>query len=363
MHLENFADGAARQFSQLSARVDLLDVIRSLAGLKTRGDLGPAFEVSREIARITGRSASGVFVPPAALAGRHRRDLVVGTPTAGGHTVETQLRGFVDLLRPRAKVLAAGATLLPGLVGKVAIPRQTGAASAYWVGEGDAPTKSQQAFDQIPMEPRTVAAFTDISRKMLLQSSLDVQNFVGQDLTAAIALAVDAAALNGAGGTQPTGLLSQSGVLTQTIAGAAPTWAEIVGFETKVAVEDADAEQAAYLTTPSVRGHLRRISKVVGENGFIWEAAADRQADGTMNGYRAFVSSNAPQALGAGDDEHAIIFGNWSDLIIGMWGVLDLMVDPYSNSAAGGVRIVAMQDVDVAVRHPESFCVGQYTPA
>jgi Phage capsid family len=51
----------------------------------------------------------------------------------------------------------------------------------------------------------------------------------------------------------------------------------------------------------------------------------------------------------------AILFGNFQDLIIGMWGSLDLMVDPYTGSTAGTVRVVTLQDVDVAIRNVESF--------
>ncbi|MEZ7686630.1 phage major capsid protein, partial [Neisseria flavescens] len=50
-----------------------------------------------------------------------------------------------------------------------------------------------------------------------------------------------------------------------------------------------------------------------------------------------------------------LIFGNWSDLMIAHWGVLDVIVDPYTKSTAGAVRITTLQDVDIAVRHVESF--------
>lgn len=361
MHYQDFqADAEQRQFDRLVGQVDLLGTIRYLAGLKNAPDMGATFELSQEIAKRTGRRANGVFIPHVALM---RRDLTVGTASAGGHTVQTTLRGFVDMLRPRAKVLQAGATLLPGLVGNVAIPRQTAAATAYWVSESEAPTESQQAFDQIAMSPKTVAAFTDMSRKLLLQSSIDVQNFVGQDLTASIALAIDGAALNGAGGTQPTGLLGTAGVLSQTIAGSAPTWAEVVNMETKVAAESADEPTSAFLMTPAVRGSLNKTEKVADTGEFIWDNTRIDGADGRLAGYRAFVSSNVPQNLGAGTNEHAMIFGNWSDLVVGLWGVLDLMVDPYTGSTTGAVRVIAMQDVDVAVRHAQSFCKAQYAPA
>jgi HK97 family phage major capsid protein len=52
-----------------------------------------------------------------------------------------------------------------------------------------------------------------------------------------------------------------------------------------------------------------------------------------------------------------MLFGNFSDLIIGQWGVLDVLVDPYTLGTSGGIRIRVIQDVDVAIRHAESFAV------
>ncbi|MGF6348983.1 HK97 family phage major capsid protein [Variovorax sp. W2I14] len=76
-----------------------------------------------------------------------------------------------------------------------------------------------------------------------------------------------------------------------------------------------------------------------------------------MNGYRAAVTNAVPSniAKGTGTDLSALIFGNFADLVIGMWGGLDLMVDPYTHSTTGTVRVTALQDVDVGVRNVESF--------
>jgi HK97 family phage major capsid protein len=244
--------------------------------------------------------------------------------------------------------------MLTGLQGNVAIPRQTGAGTAYWVAESSAPTESQQAFDQVTMSPKTVGAFTDISRKLLAQSSLDVEALVQQDLATVLGLAIQQAAINGTGASnQPSGLLT---LITPSVAGGtdglAPTWAHIVELESDVSVANADIGTLSYLTNAKVRGKLKGTSKVSGQNGFVWEGG-----DTPLNGYRAAVTNGVPSNLtkGTGTNLSAIIYGNFADLLIGMWGTLDLMVDPYSLSTSGTVRVVALQDVDVAVRHAESF--------
>ena len=309
-------------------------------------------DVSDAVSKKLGKQARGFMLPLEV----QQRDLVVGTASAGGNLVATDLLAgsFIDVLRNAMVLPGLGAQMLTGLVGNIAIPKQTGAATAYWVAESNAPTESQQTIAQVTMSPKTVGAYTEISRKLMLQSSLDVEAMVQSDLASVLGLAIQQAAINGSGASnQPSGLLT---LITPSVAGgtdgAAPTWAHIVELESDVAVANALVENMAYLTNAKVRGKLKTTSKVSGQNGFVWE-------DGTtpMNGYRAAVTNAVPSNLtkGSGSNLSAVIFGNFRDLLIGMWGGLDLMVDPYSGSTSGTVRIVALQDVDVAVRYTESF--------
>lgn len=349
---------------RLASRVDVIDALRVMAGIENphNPDLSPLSEFNREMERQTGRRANGVFVPHQALV---KRDLSVsGSPYAGAAAVATETLGgkFIEMLRPRSRVLDAGATVIGGLTGNVAIPRQTGTASAYWVTEGNAPTESQPAFDQIPMSPKTVGAFTDITRKLLLQSSVPMQNIVMGDLMAVIGEAIDRAALRGTGGAQPTGLWNTNGINPQTIAGPKPTWAEIVSMGTKVGLSTDNAGAAAYMITTAVRRDLMLTEKVANTGAMIYES--DRLGgDGTIGGMKALVSDTLPTNLGAGTNEHGIFCGIWSDLVIGLWGAVDLSLDPYTHSSSGGLRITAFQDVDIACRRPQSFCQASYAPA
>lgn len=309
-------------------------------------------ECSDAVAGKMGKAARGFFVPVEV----QHRDLVAGTPTAGGNLVATDLLAgsFIERLRNAMVIDRLGARMLTGLVGNIAIPKQTGAATAYWVAENSAPTESQQTIGQVTMSPKTVGAFTDISRRLTMQSSLDVEAMVQNDLAMVLGLAIQQAAINGTGANnQPTGILTAiSATQIGGANGGAPTWAHIVGLESDVAVANADVGTLGYLTNAKVRGKLKTTSKVSGQNGFIWEGG-----DTPLNGYRAAVTNGVPGNLTKGDgtDLSAIIFGNFADLVIGMWGSLDLMVDPYTGSAAGTVRVVALQDVDVALRNAESF--------
>jgi len=311
-------------------------------------------ECSEAVGDKLGREARGFYVP----ADVQQRDLTVGTANAGGHTVSTDLlaSSFIDLLRNKMAVMEMGAQMLTGLNGNIAIPRQTGGATAYWVAESGAPTESAAAFDQVTMSPKTVGAFSDISRKLLLQSSIDIEGFVRNDLATVLALAIDLAAINGSGSSnQPTGIINTSGIgdVAGGTNGLAPTYAHMIELETDVAVANADVGSLGYLTNAKVRGKLRGTEQFSSTNGMpVWGEGNE------MLGYRAMVSNQVPSNLTKGSSSgvcSAIIFGNWADLIIGQWGTLDLTVDPYTNSTSGTLRVVALQDIDIAVRHAVSF--------
>ena len=310
-------------------------------------------ECSDAVAVKLGKQARGFMLPYEV----QTRDLVAGTASAGGNLVATNLLAgsFIEALRNAMVLPGLGTTMLTGLVGNIAIPKQSGAGTAYWVAENSAPTESQQTLAQVTMSPKTVGAFTDISRRLTLQSSIDVEAMVQSDLATVLGLAVQQAAINGSGAAnQPSGLLT---LITPSVIGGtnglAPNWGHIVELESDVAVANALVDNMAYLTNAAVRGRLKTTSKVSGQNGFIWESG-----DTPVNGYRAAVTNAVPSNLTKGTSSgvcSALIFGNFRDLVIGMWGGLDLMVDPYSGSTAGTVRVVALQDVDVAVRYTESF--------
>lgn len=325
--------------------------LRAMNALANPGDRAAweaaAFEreVSEAGAKAAGKSSRGIFVPSEIL--RNKRDLTAGTNNAGGFTVATDLlaASFIEMLRNRAVVMRAGATMLSGLVGNVAIPKQSAAATAYWVAENSAPTESQQTLAQVTMNPKTVGAWTDISRRLLNQSSIDVEAMVRRDLSSVIALAIDVAALYGSGSSnQPTGIKNQTGVNTKDFAATNPTFAELVAMETEVATDNADIGTMVYLFNPAQRGALKTTEKATNTAQFVWEPG------NTVNGYRTETSNQVT----AGD----VFFGNFADLLIGMWAGLDLMVDPYSGSTAGTVRVVALQDIDIAVRNAVSFCYG-----
>ena len=303
-------------------------------------------EVSQAVEAQLGTTARGYLVANEVL----HRDLTVGTASAAGDLVFTDARpgSFIELLRNRLALSTLGVTMLSGLNGPVAIPRQTGAATAYWVAEKGDPTESNPTVDQVNLTAKTLGAYTEFSRRLILQSSIDVEQMVRTELATVIALEIDRAALYGTGSSsQPEGLKFTTGINTEDFGAAAPTYTELVSMETKVNADNADIGAMSYITNSTIYGGFKTTSKIGTEAQFVLEPG------GTVNGYPV-VRSNQ---IASGD----VFFGVWNQMIMGMWGALDLQVNPYALDKSGGVRVTALQDVDVAVRHPEAFCRGNNT--
>jgi len=298
-------------------------------------------EVSRAAQEKSGKEARGILIPADVL-GYGRRDLTVGSASGGGDLVATDLmsESFIDLLRKALVLQTAGANVMTGLQGMVAIPRQSGGATTYHVAESGAITESQLTVDQVTMQPRTIGALTDYSRRLLLQSSIDIENLIRRDLAQQIAIEVENQAINGIGaGSYPLGFLNVTGINTES---GYTTFADYVNAEAALSTDNALLGSLGYLMNSALRGTLKTTEKASNTAQFVYEA------DNTINGYPAYVSNSMPN--------NTAVFANFSDIMIGFWSGLDIMVDPYTGSASGTVRVVAMQDYDVAIRHPESIC-------
>lgn len=302
----------------------------------------------------------GCFVP-LDLFGSRRRDLTVGAFNSGGGFVQTDVQSEpIPLLRNSSVVQRMGAQVLTGLVGNIAIPRQTGAATAQNLGEQNQVQSSTPSIDQLVLAPHRISASVVYSKQLLLQSSVNVENFLRDDLAAQIGLAVDSAALQGQGGGQPLGILNTAGI-GSIIFGGTASWSEVVAFENSLASGNALAvpnARVGWASTPSVRTRWKEIAKTgVGVSTtvpiFLMDdfVFGDGSNDGRSNGYR-FASSN--QIL-----NNLVFFGNWHDVILGFWGNdLDVVVDPYSLAKQASVIVTCNIWFDSVLRHPQSFCVS-----
>ena len=307
-------------------------------------DAGFELECSRAVAKKLKRDPRGLFVPWDVQSAK-RDFTVAGTASAA---VATNLLGgsFIEALRNAMVLQKLGVTMLMGLDGDIAIPKQSGTSTAYWTSEGVAPTESQLTLSQVTGTPHQVGANMDYTRKTLLQSSIDVEALVRSDLAEVLARGIDYACFNDAGAGAPAYLLGVSGVNNPSInlAGAA-TYAEILAFASSIAADNVATDGAAWVTTNEVFYNLCGLPRhaTASAAGFI--ADVDNS---TIIGRPAIQSESLPA--------NTAVLGVWRHLLVGMWGNgLDIMVDPYTQSKAGIVQVTAFTDVDFLPRHPQAF--------
>ena len=303
-------------------------------------------EVSEATAARMGVDRDGFHIPHDVL----KRDLTVGLASGGGDMVFTDARpgSFIELLRNRLALSTLGVTTLTGLNGPVAIPKQLTGATAYWLAEKAAGTESSPTVGQVNLTPKTLGAYTEYSRRLLLQSSIDVETMVRNELVAVMALEIDRAALYGTGSTsQPQGLKNITGINTVDFAANAPTYTELVEMESLINADNADLGSFAYLTNATRYGGFKTTEKASSTATFILEPG------GTVNSYPVVRSNQV--------ESNDVWLGVWSAMLMGMWGAITLQVNPYALDTSGGVRVTAFQDVDVAVRYPECFTRGNNT--
>lgn len=328
------------------------------------GVTGIEKEMSDAVAKKVGRRANGFYIPhdiaelslaetrglnsaQAEAMARQIRALSAGSNTAGGFTVGTNLMSgsIIELLRNKTVINQSGARTLSGLVGNCAIPKIAGGATAYWLPEVGSVTPSDPSFGQLVLTPHRLAADTLFSKELVMQSSIDIEGLIRDDLTTVIAIAKDLAALHGTGDNgQPTGIFNTTGLATGVTFGAAATWAKILEFETNLATGNADAGALAFITSPGARAKWKAIARFSSTDTPLWTDA------NTVNGYPARATNQIAS--------NKVVFGNWNDLIVAEWAGMDVVVDPYSAKKTGQIEVTMTLWTDIGVRHGASFCIS-----
>jgi HK97 family phage major capsid protein len=351
LHSGRLGDGAyenrARQFSLLkaiNARLGDVDV-----------DVGFEREISSEVKRRSGRKFSGIAVPDEYFQ-VERRTLLVGSSAASLFPEAHRDDLFIDTLRARLIVGQLGATVLDGLIGDQDIPRQLTSSTAQWVAEDGSLTETDMTIDDVTLAPKTVGAMTSYSRRTLINSLPAIENLVRNDLSSVIANAIDEKALVGTGASNtPTGVASATGLASLSL--ATPTLAQVLAFPAAVQGSNADLGAMAWAMAPRSVAKLRSVVKFATTDSVCLMETAT-----SMGGFPVAVSTSL--STNDSPDQNTVLFGVWSQLIVGTWSGTDILVNPYETTAyaKGRVLVRAMRDVDVAVRHGQSFAKATNLP-
>jgi hypothetical protein len=365
------------------SRYDLGRALRQAFNNGGRLRTGLEAEVDAELRRKAGGEARGFLVPWSLPVERRALGFGAGAGYSGLAAAQTTTlyTTIIDVLRAKLAVQRLGGrieNLTPDTPsgGGVALPHKLQAAQVSWVSDGSAGTESDMKIDQILMQPHTATAYTEITRRMLSLAGPTFRDLAANDLLTGLAVAIDAAALNGVGnGGIPLGIFQNPNLTaivpaTDSGNGGAPAWGDLVRLEQLIGVAGGDAPADARLglvTSPEGRSVLRRTARL-GVGGALpsWEVSSGRDpSTGELEtlesclGYPAVATINAPRntTRGTGTNLTSAALGNFTDMVVNLFTGFDVLVDPYRQSTTGVVRISAFVDIDVALRHKDSFAI------
>lgn len=305
-------------------------------------DWGFEREMQAELAKRAGRAPQGIFIPTEALETR-----VIVSSGNGGNLVPVDHRPelYISALAAQSITRAMGATVLTGLTGNVDIPKEGTSPQPGWKAENADFDSGDATFASVGLAPKHCGTITEWSRNMIMQSSPEIEGLLRNMLARNIALAVDKAAINGGGTAEPLGILNTPGIQTQAYATSLlDTTAEMIA---KADIANVMARRS-FLTTPGVRKLALKTLDTQGrplgvETIFHKEAVS--------------FSNQVPTNLNPTANKHGLIYGDWAELLIGIWSEIDILINPYESAAykRGNISMRAIATVDTACRHPEAF--------
>ncbi|HET8885229.1 MAG TPA: phage major capsid protein [Salinimicrobium sp.] len=295
------------------------------------------------------------YIPTSML----RADAYTATEDAGAYGGDLIVKQPPRVQMPFAAkpvLESLGATVWDNLTGGGIPLPVMGKHTFEWLSETGETTIEKAGIDGPVLDPYRLGRTTDISNRLILQTSFGVEGYVRSEIIKAFNRAIDSAGINGSGAANnPTGLLNTAGISLSAIATAAaiPTRPMLNELPGLLALDDVDENNLAYLLGPALRTLLQDIKVDAGSGRFLMEGRNE------LNSYKAAVSTLVPDLAA----NHPLIFGDFSKLFIGKWGALSVLTDPYSASRKNCLRLTVNGHAGVAIAQPEAFAVNKFLNA
>jgi HK97 family phage major capsid protein len=297
--------------------------------------------------------------------------LEAGDAVGGGFLVPPDYSSdIIELLRPVARVRAAGPTLLPMPVGTVSIPKVTSASTATYTGEGQNIPISQPGFGMVTLTWRKLTAMVPISNDLIRFATPNADAFVRDDLVRALALREDLAFLRG-DGTQytPKGFLHWAPAATNLLpANATISLTNVtidLGSMLNV-MDEANIQMVrpAWFMAPRTKTFL--MTQRDGLGNFAWRT---EMAAGTLMGFPFYTTTQIPTNLGVGSNESELYLAEMTMAVLGESE--RLLIDASTEAAywdgtqlqstysRDQTAIRAIAEHDFAMRHDQAIVVLQ----
>jgi HK97 family phage major capsid protein len=320
---------------------------------KLEGFEGEMHQEAEKEYRASGIAVQGVGIPTMVL----KRDMTAtgSSGAEGGYAIQTNVGGLITALSPKLVLAGLGVSIFDNLVGNLDLPSFGTEPTAAWETETGAADEVSPAATKISYTPNRLAAFVDVSKQLMMQSSPSIEAYLRDFLLRAVASKLQAAALHGNGGNID-GIAGTAGIgsVVGGTNGAAPLWDDITNLYKQIAIDNADIGNLAYCTNPQVVDKLQNTPKQSSgvEGNFIMNQP------NLLNGFNTAVTTSVSSTLTKGTSSgvcSAIFFGNWADLGLASWGGMDILVNPYTKGKDGITEVILNTYLDANVHRPTSF--------
>jgi HK97 family phage major capsid protein len=341
--------GEEKELKQFSFK-RAIDMARSG---KLEGFEGEMHQEAEKEYRASGIAVQGVGIPTMVL----KRDMTAtgSSGAEGGYAIQTNVGGLITALSPKLVLAGLGVSIFDNLVGNLDLPSFGTEPTAAWETETGAADEVSPAATKISYTPNRLAAFVDVSKQLMMQSSPSIEAYLRDFLLRAVASKLQAAALHGNGGNID-GIAGTAGIgsVVGGTNGAAPLWDDITNLYKQIAIDNADIGNLAYCTNPQVVDKLQNTPKQSSgvEGNFIMNQP------NLLNGFNTAVTTSVSSTLTKGTSSgvcSAIFFGNWADLGLASWGGMDILVNPYTKGKDGITEVILNTYLDANVHRPTSF--------
>jgi HK97 family phage major capsid protein/HK97 family phage prohead protease len=254
--------------------------------------------------------------------------------------VVTEFTDILEPLRANNALADAGARIMTGLVGDLQVPIMNGG-NCGWAGEIAAASPAGTSFDHILLQPKRLTAYIDISKQFIVQDSLGAEQMIRTDLVKALQDKLEATILGDAAGdtTKPAGIFNGVSATSVTDFG------DITELEATVEEENFNGP-FHYVVSPKAKAAMRSmIIGTTGPAGMVWQ---NSEVDGVPAECTTHMAQNT------------FAYGDWSQLVIGQWGAIDLTIDPYSQAVNGVVRITINAFFDAKLAREKAIALGTF---
>lgn len=352
------AEGDSSEKKELREIKSKFSIVRALRLAHPEKVLDGAEKEVHEIGVAESRTA-GVTVPentgfslPISFLRATQQTVSQDSGNFGGALVQNNAPVIVDALRPQLFLERLGATFVTGLTGGDVPLIVSSDFDMEFLAEGASITRQKKQYAGPSLNPKRAGGAVDISNRLLMQSSPDVEGLIMRGLTNGFSTLLESAAINGAGGVAPTGLLNYVGVnASTTVASAAATYALICELEALIEANNATEVSLGFLLHPKLKSVLKQLKKDAGSGIFIFQ-------DGLLDGYNA-VSTSLMPVLNT-NTNYPLIYGDFSQMTIGQWGALNIKVNPYSADLEDSVRLTLNTHADMQIANPKAFAKNAF---